>query len=302
MATGTIDRLLARMSALPVMRRNVDLVVLAYHGVDDAPSFGRHLDHLVAHYSPVRLDEVLDAVEGAPLPPRAALITFDDGERTVLTAGLPEMTRRGLPAVLFAVPGVIDTDRPFWWVEAETLARAGGTSRRVPQQVKDEGPAALVRYLKRVPDVRLQEILAEMRGGAGRVRTRQLSSDEVRQLDEEGVRVENHSMTHPLLDQCTDEKITTEIAAAHERLTAILGRPPSAFAYPNGNSDERVRSALAAHGYRAAFLFDHRLVRLPIRHPLSISRVRVNSTTTLDRFTAIVAGLHPAIHRLRNRP
>jgi hypothetical protein len=50
--------------------------------------------------------------------------------------------------------------------------------------------------------------------------------------------------------------------------------------------------------YSAAFLFDHRHAR-PGSHALRISRLRVNSTTSIDRFAAILSGLHPAVHKAR---
>jgi hypothetical protein len=48
-----------------------------------------------------------------------------------------------------------------------------------------------------------------------------------------------------------------------------------------------------------AFLFDHRLAPLPLREPLRISRLRVNSDTSTDRFRIILSGLHPTVHRVR---
>ena len=36
-------------------------------------------------------------------------------------------------------------------------------------------------------------------------------------------------------------------------------------------------------------------------HPLRLSRVRVNSDTSLDRFAIILSGLHPALHHARGR-
>jgi hypothetical protein len=71
---------------LALRRRAVNrLTVLAYHGVDDPDGFRRQLDYLVRAMRPVSLDAVLDAVAGnRELPPRAGLITSDDGHRSRL--------------------------------------------------------------------------------------------------------------------------------------------------------------------------------------------------------------------------
>ena len=299
--TRTADWLMAHTPPATVMRRRVDLVTLAYHGVDDRSQFAIHLDHLAAAFAVVSLADVLAAVDGGTLPPRAALITFDDGERSVFTDGLPELEKRGMPAVLFAVPGVTDTSTPFWWTEAEQLLAEGAHSELLPTRVSDAGTAAVIAYLKTISDVRMQEILTSLRQGRDPVVTPQLRSEELIELDRRGVQVENHSMTHPLLDMCTGERIEAEISDAHDRLREILGREPTVFAYPNGNVDDRVTAMLVRRAYHAAFLFDHRLTRIPVRDALLMSRVRVNSTTSTDRFMAIVAGVHPAIHHARGR-
>ena len=298
-AERLVDRLLASGPVTRMSRRGHDLVVLAYHGVNDQAQFARHLDQLVAEHRPVDLADVLAALDGAPLPPGAVLITFDDGERTVLTAGLPELEARGLPAVLFDVPGVLDSSASFWWVEAETLLAAGRTSHLIPDRVAGSGPPGVIRYLKTVSAERMDAILDELRSGADPVETQQLTAHDLIELDQRGVRVENHSWSHPLLDLCSQERIDQEIDLAHDRLTEILDRPPTAFAYPNGNLDHRVTSALVERGYSGGFLFDHATVALPVDDRMRVSRVRVNSTTSDDRFAAVVSGAHPTLHRLR---
>jgi peptidoglycan/xylan/chitin deacetylase (PgdA/CDA1 family) len=298
-AEAILDRVLASRPITAVTRRSADLVVLAYHGVDDRAQFGRHLDHLVDEYHPIDLDTALAGLDGAALPRGAALITFDDGERSVYTDGLPELERRGLPAVLFDVAGVLNSSLPFWWVEAAALLEAGQTSEHIPGRVRTEGSGAVVRYLKTVSDVRMDQILADLRRGADPVTTEQLTERELADIDRRGVRVENHSWLHPLLDMCSAARIENEIDMAHARLTDVLGRAPTVFAYPNGNVDDRVTAALAQRNYSAGFLFDHSTVGLPVADRLRLGRVRVNSTTSDDRFAAIVAGAHPLVHRLR---
>ena len=97
-----------------------DAVVLAYHAVADlsgdrilgpygvpAARFGAQLDALRrARRRFVTLDDVLEALAGrVPLPRGAVLVTFDDAYVSVLEAGVPELRRRDIPAVVFAVAG-----------------------------------------------------------------------------------------------------------------------------------------------------------------------------------------------------
>lgn len=99
-----------------------EAVALAYHAIADmsedrvlAPYsvppalFGRQLDALAAAgWTFVDLDAVLAALAGErPLPRRAVLVTFDDAYVDLLEAALPELERRGIPAVVFAVAGLL---------------------------------------------------------------------------------------------------------------------------------------------------------------------------------------------------
>lgn len=294
------DAVLRRSPAQPFFRARAAgrLAVLAYHGVDDTESFAAQLDRVGRIARPVGVDEVVDWLEsGRPLPPRSVLLTFDDGDRTLLDRGLPLLAERGFPGVAFVVPELVGTDRPFWWREAEHLVRHGGTARLLAAR----SPSAAVRELKRMPDPDRRRSLEELRVSASRPAPpqEQLAPDELRKLAEGGLEIGNHTLGHPLLDRCDDQTVHSEIAGAHRLLDRWLGAPPRTFAYPNGNADPRAEELLGHLGYRAGFLFDHRLAPAWPPHPLRISRLRVNSTTTKDRFDTILSGLHPAVHRLR---
>jgi peptidoglycan/xylan/chitin deacetylase (PgdA/CDA1 family) len=65
-------------------------------------------------YVPVPLDAVVEHyLRGAPLPPKAVLLTFDDGYRDNLENAVPILRRHGFPAVLFVPIGFLDDARPL---------------------------------------------------------------------------------------------------------------------------------------------------------------------------------------------
>ncbi|GAA2997430.1 hypothetical protein GCM10010519_32840 [Streptomyces lactacystinicus] len=276
------------------------LAVLAYHGVTDHHSFGAQLDRLQRLATPVSLGAVLQAVtERRPLPPRSVLVTFDDADRSVLTHALPALDARGIPATAFVISELIGTERPFWWHEADFLARHGGRARSL-----DCGhPSQLLRRLKAMPDPDRRRSLHELRVSADRrpPRQEQLTPADLLALRDGGVAIGNHTQGHPCLGRCDDDTVRTEITGAHEALTHWLGEPPIAFAYPDGGHDVRAETVLQELGYRLGFLSDHRLgPRLP-SHPLQISRLQVDSTTSTRRFDTILSGLEPAYRRWRRQ-
>ena len=296
-----VDRIVVRSPAQTLFGRRArsKLAVLAYHSVDDPERFAMQMEVVTRAAHPVSLDIVLDAQAGRrPLPDRAVLVTFDDADATVAAHASRILAERRIPAVAFVVASALDTDRPLWPAEARDLIRHGGVADDVAGLDAD----AAVRRMKRLPDDRRLAVLASLRASATAQATpaAQLSTHDLAGLQASGIEVGNHTMTHPCLDRCSDEIVAREIAVAHRTLTAA-GVAPRAFAYPNGDTDARVMRIVAEHGYDAAFLFDHRLNEWPLQDRLSISRLRVNASDTIDRFRAVLSGLHPAFLALRTR-
>jgi peptidoglycan/xylan/chitin deacetylase (PgdA/CDA1 family) len=275
------------------------LVVLAYHEVSDTETFAHHVDYLRTRMHPVSLAEVTAALgSGRALPRRAVLITFDDGDRTVYEHALPVLRECGVPAVAFVIAGLMGTDAPLWWLEVEELVRRGATAAGLPPD-----PTECVRALKAVRNEERLACIGALRRSTGGPPTRmpQLQPSEVAALESGGTTIGNHTFTHPCLDRCNDDTLESEIRRAHESLTDILGNAPTAFAYPNGNGDQRAVPILADLGYQAAFLFDHRIGPFPPRDRYRISRIRIDSTTPPNRFRIIVSGLHSSMHHLMGR-
>jgi peptidoglycan/xylan/chitin deacetylase (PgdA/CDA1 family) len=100
------------------------LRVLMYHKINDRPGnalsvpvsvFDEQMAFLrETGYRVVSLDTVLDHfAAGVPLPPRALLITFDDGYRDNLENAVPVLQRYAYPAVVFVPIGYLDERRPL---------------------------------------------------------------------------------------------------------------------------------------------------------------------------------------------
>jgi peptidoglycan/xylan/chitin deacetylase (PgdA/CDA1 family)/GT2 family glycosyltransferase len=95
-------------------------VVLAYHAISDmgeeprlarygvTPArFAAQLDALRTHgWTFIDLERLLGALDGGQrLPRRSVLVTFDDAYEDLLSAGVPLLAARGIPAVAFVVSG-----------------------------------------------------------------------------------------------------------------------------------------------------------------------------------------------------
>ena len=126
------------------------LAILAFHKIGPAPDdwetwfyipqsiFLGHLRHLrEAGWQVINAATLLRGLsEPECLPERSAVITFDDGYRSLLDYGLPELEEFGFPAILFIPTGYIggynrfDADnepeeRVCGWADLRELERRG---------------------------------------------------------------------------------------------------------------------------------------------------------------------------------
>jgi peptidoglycan/xylan/chitin deacetylase (PgdA/CDA1 family) len=296
------DTLLVQSPAQPFLagRTSSRLVVLAYHDVADEDLFRTHIEYLKSTMRPVSMNQVLTGLRGdtTALPSSAVLITFDDANRTIYDRALPILSSLDVPAVAFVVAGHLDSDRPFWWEEVRQLITRGAHVPEVSPNID-----LSLRNLKNMPDPERRRVVRALRRSLpdGRMTVQHLRSPELSALEAGGVSVGNHTFTHPLLNRCSERRVRSEIERSHRVLVAALGHEPRAFAYPNGNYDPRAAEVIKGLGYEAAFLFDHRVAHFPPEDVFRISRVRVNSTTPLNRFKLIMSGLHPALHHAIGR-
>jgi len=107
-------------------------LILTYHRVGDVagepwrmtvPSeqFAEHIAQLQADWNPVSLRDLVAALDGGHVPPRAAAVTFDDGYADNLHHALPVLERYGVPATVFVATGFVGSEREFWSDELERI-------------------------------------------------------------------------------------------------------------------------------------------------------------------------------------
>ncbi|MBV8257534.1 MAG: polysaccharide deacetylase family protein [Actinobacteria bacterium] len=78
-----------------------------------------------------------------------------------------------------------------------------------------------------------------------------LTWDELRGLHD--VAIGSHTRSHPHLRSLAHDELVDELRTSRARIEAELGRACSAFAYPYGEQDARVRDTVRAAGYTEAY-------------------------------------------------
>jgi peptidoglycan/xylan/chitin deacetylase (PgdA/CDA1 family) len=257
----------------------------------------RHLDWIGKRFDFVSLNELGARLEASHSVSRSmAAVTFDDGYADVYANAFPLLTRKGIPAAVFAVTDLVGTGRPLlhdtlYFLLARLFARA-----KAPQQVL----LALLRSLalplpgkachsfsrglfpafrilnERLPQSDLRLIASALEGDLGQVscelaELRPLAWDELARMSAMGFTVGSHGKTHARLTLESAAGKGNELARSRAELERHLGVSVHHFAYPDGDFDHAAVAAVAAAGYHFAYTIcthrepQHPLLTIPRR-------------------------------------
>lgn len=269
------------------LRNKKSVRILCYHDIKDADNFEKQIALLCRSFNIISPRDFYQHVKtGTSLPDRPVLITFDDADISVLQKGIPILSKHRAPFVLFAISGLIGTQRAFWWDEPEGNAAQRMNTVRKWKKVKNS---------ERLADL---ETLQRDRGYC--VTKQQMTVDNLRAVEDGGGVIGSHTVTHPILVNCTHEEVDTELANSFTTLCSKKGEL-KLFAYPNGDWNESIASKLSAFGCDLAFAFNHRLYDRDKDSPMAISRLSVDSTTPILKYKLILSGFHSWLLQLRRR-
>ncbi len=253
---GTVSGL----SSLARRAHRGSVAVLAYHNVvqpEDAghgdaslhmplPDFLEQIDRLARTHRFVDLETALDRRESDR--PRA-VITFDDAYRGAVTLALPELKRRGVPAVVFVSPGLLGADSTWW----DDLAEAGllASETRQSALVDEAGRADAVRA--RFMDRRLASHLSKSYGIA--------TPQELREHCGGTVSVGSHAWAHEHLPSLDDAELLENLARTREWLAGFEVSTSSWLALPYGAGSPGVSRAAKTIGHAGVLRIDGGLWR-----------------------------------------
>lgn len=285
----------------------------------DAAMFGRQLEYVRRHFQVLPLEEALERLYSDSLPDRAVALTFDDGTRNLATQAAPILKRLALPAAIFLATGPMGTTHTLWpdrlWLSfAHTNIghidlTAAGLSSFALHSAAERGEAYghAVNQLKGLPDERriaACDSLVAMLMPDGETTDpgpfELLSWDEARATANSGdLTLYPHTVSHPILSQCTDEKVEREIAESCMTLRRETGCSPRVFAYPNGRSqdfDDRCKEILRRQGVSWALSTVEGFASTD-SDPLSLPRIGIGSDLSFARFCLLISGVGPFLLR-----
>lgn len=269
-------------SAIALLSGRRSLAVVNYHRVlahpdpllesePDLADFRWQMALLADCFNVMPLYDALRALDAGCLPPRTVCITFDDGYRSVHDLALPILREFKLPATVFVTSGYVGDDAGNMWndriihavqtLPAGTLdlsdlglecyslasmaarrqaaARLTEAGKYMPPQARE----ALVQRLDQISGLKNDALM--------------LTPAMLVALDNNGVEIGAHTVSHPILTSLDDDSARYEITAGKTQLENLIGKPVRLFAYPNGkvgkDFDARHVDMVRQAGFSAAF-------------------------------------------------
>jgi peptidoglycan/xylan/chitin deacetylase (PgdA/CDA1 family) len=321
------------------LRRSANLkpTVITYHGIlphgyevrdlaldghlITSDAFARQVRLLKSEYNIIAPEQFLSWIENkAQLPPRAVLLTCDDGLINTVTDMLPVIRELNV-RFLFFITGESLSDIPgmLWYEKLYLLLTAAGpgSSPKLPGENEIIGRQSQQRiairwreYMSRLSafDANSRKVILEdmrtqlgipqeweseySRREADRRRFFMMGRDELRRLMNAGVTIGAHSLSHPMLSWMSGGLAFEEIRQSRMALQEALGTHIWAMAFPFGDSESvGPRESLLARqaGFKCAFLNTERKAADDC---FALPRVHVSAGMNLAEFEAHVSGFY----------
>lgn len=235
------------------------LTILVFHRVLSAPDplrpgdpdmaqFGRWMRLIAKGFSVLPLIEAVNLLDVGRLPRRACCITFDDGYADNLTVALPILEQLGLPFTVFVATDYLDGGRMFndavidaiRFTELSMLDLRHLQLGLHPLRTDAERLSAVSAILSNVkfrdPRVREAQVAEIVRAAeCGSLPPDiMLTSGQLRELSRRGVEIGGHTAAHAIVATLGDREALGEMTRGKRRLEALIDRPVTSFAYPNG--------------------------------------------------------------------
>ena len=168
------------------------------------------------------------------------IITVDDGWRDNLLNIIPIAHFNKIPITIFVTTEPLIEGGAYWWSYIKEGVKQGITTCTVP-------------FLKTLPNIKRISVLNHVKSIVSLEREC-MTVEELKAIsDSPYLHIGAHTLTHPILINCSDEQAELEISQSKSILEAIIPTPVDRFSFPNGDYTNREVDLLKKHGYQLAF-------------------------------------------------
>ena len=258
--------------------------ILCYHSVGNDGSvplglsvteenFENQIKFLKKNYCIISLDEAVKMIKDKrEIPPRAIVITFDDGYRDNYTHVFEIVKKYNVPITIFLTVNPIQRREALWTdyiITGLNLSKSRQItlkhfSSEIPLRDHAQKQQAIIKLLNAAKKVSDQDKSALLNSLKEQLRidfkseafqNRMLSTEMIKEMFDNGIGFGSHTMDHPILTKISAEKLKYEVVESKRAIEGIIGNPIKFLAYPNGGRedfDDQVVQLLRENCYEAA--------------------------------------------------
>jgi peptidoglycan/xylan/chitin deacetylase (PgdA/CDA1 family) len=303
------------------------VLILTYHRFSQqhhqfktsSKEFAAHLEYLKKHNQVLSLNEIEKSLEkGEKLPPNSVAITIDDGYADAYEIAFPILKKFGFPATLFAITDFVEGKIWLWTDKMRyILLRTKNEILRVEFESYDTIEKNLTdeiqrleladrvnSVLKKLPnaekEAKILEIVESLNVEIPEVPTAEFAAlnwEMAQKIDAENVKIESHTVTHPILTNIDEKQLDFELQISKERLENKLNKTVETFCYPNGAFNEKVWQAVERNGYKSAVTTRYGFVK-NVENRFLLNRI--DAQNDIVDFAQSVSGFEAIKEKIRN--
>ena len=215
--------------------------------------FEAHLKMITTYGNPISLEE---AITRKNLPPHPVVLTFDDGYINNYTCAFPILKKYNIPATIFVMTGFIDRTTYLWSDRLEFIIEQAPSENIEFSWEKDrlilelhsnlgkiKSFQTIRKYLKELSEQQKLSFIEKLQQMVGieynwskvPEQLLPLTWEQINEMKGSGlIAIGSHTVTHPILSQCTLEQQRYELSQSQLRIRQETGTECNLFAYPNG--------------------------------------------------------------------
>ena len=270
------------------------VVILMYHGfVEDTQlrpwennsihleigKFSKQIQYLKSNHNVVSLESVVAHYrDGKSLPEYPVVITVDDGYESFYHLALPLLIKANLPATVFLTTNFVD-HKEMLWPDRLDYAITNTTIEKISFSLvgqpycfrlrnsadRAESRIRLIQILRHLDNATRLAMVEELERQTSSSLNTTLQPPPhlkpmywhqvVQAVDTGLVSIGSHTVSHPVLTNCSVEEIRSELLVSKTMIETQLGQACKLFCYPFGTSNDfspMTRQLVKEAGYTSA--------------------------------------------------
>jgi peptidoglycan/xylan/chitin deacetylase (PgdA/CDA1 family) len=300
--------------------------IIAYHRVSmptDYPwsltpvtpqKFEQEMIYLSHRYQIISLDELITSFKKSKtLPPKTAVVTFDDGYKDTYLNAYPILKKYNIPATVFLTTGHIGTGKLFWWDKVRYVVwktklntldldefgiyplNSPGNRLQVANIIEKKLKILPDEEKSKSIDMLIQQSSVDIPSKLGAELV--LSWDEIKEMSKNGINFGSHTVNHPILTRIPLEAARKEILDSKKHIEKELGQEVTTFCYPNGEPDDfnsDIEEILESNGIKCAITLTPAAFFSPASRLYELPRIP--GTASFDTFKFVTSGLYTDLY------